>query len=74
MKSLGILALGIVLYALCIAPTEVGGQRFRRQNSGLYNLPDGADLIVGPYTTNFQCPESYGFYADVENGCRIFHV
>ncbi|XP_003740819.1 uncharacterized protein LOC100898776 [Galendromus occidentalis] len=48
--------------------------RVRRQSPLKYDLPDGADLIVGPYTTNFRCPETYGFFADVENNCRLFHL
>lgn len=42
----------------------------------LYELPDGAELIVGAnMRTNFNCDGlGYGYYADQENDCKIFHV
>ncbi|XP_003740704.1 uncharacterized protein LOC100905037 isoform X1 [Galendromus occidentalis] len=39
-----------------------------------YDLPDGAELIVGPIKTTFKCPEKYGYWADVDNDCKIFHI
>lgn len=40
-----------------------------------FDLPDGADLLVGSVRTNFACPQnSVGFFADTENDCKIFHV
>ncbi|OQR74152.1 cuticular protein-like [Tropilaelaps mercedesae] len=39
-----------------------------------YQLPDGAELLVGEVRSTFQCPEKYGYYADVDNDCRVFHV
>ncbi|XP_022652942.1 uncharacterized protein LOC111270705 isoform X2 [Varroa jacobsoni] len=39
-----------------------------------YQLPDGAELLVGEVRTNFHCPNKYGYYADVDNNCRVFHV
>jgi len=39
-----------------------------------YELPDGADLIVGNIRTTFKCPEQYGYFADVDNECKIFHI
>ncbi|CAN8004979.1 unnamed protein product, partial [Ixodes hexagonus] len=44
--------------------------RFRRE---AYLLPDGAKLLVGDVKTTFKCPGD-GYFADVDNGCRIFHV
>lgn len=42
----------------------------------LYELPDGAELILGPtIRTTFSCDGlGYGYYADPDNECRIFHV
>jgi len=39
-----------------------------------YDLPDGAELIVGQIKTTFKCPEQYGYFADVDNECKIFHI
>ncbi|XP_022248988.1 uncharacterized protein LOC111087255 [Limulus polyphemus] len=38
-----------------------------------YELPDGAELLVGNIRTTFSCPGD-GYYADVDNDCKIFHV
>ncbi|CAN7938597.1 unnamed protein product [Ixodes hexagonus] len=39
-----------------------------------YELPDGADLIVGSIKTSFNCPAKNGYFADVDNNCQVFHV
>ncbi|XP_013792159.1 uncharacterized protein LOC106476036, partial [Limulus polyphemus] len=40
-----------------------------------YDLPDGAQIIVGPIKTTFSCDGyRYGYYADVDNDCKIFHI
>uniref|UniRef100_A0A4Q8K6M6 U83-Liphistoxin-Lth1a_1 n=1 Tax=Liphistius thaleban TaxID=1905330 RepID=A0A4Q8K6M6_9ARAC len=44
-----------------------------RSKRAAYELPDGAELLVGPIRTAFAC-SSDGYYADVENNCQIFHV
>ncbi|XP_071538842.1 uncharacterized protein [Panulirus ornatus] len=39
------------------------------------NLPSGARLLLGDISTSFSCvDEPYGYYADQQNSCRIFHV
>lgn len=38
-----------------------------------YALPDGSGLLLGSISTSFQC-QGNGYYADVDNGCKIFHV
>lgn len=38
------------------------------------HLPAGAELIIGLVKTSFRCPLQYGYYADVDNDCKIFHV
>ncbi|XP_067119897.1 U-scoloptoxin(01)-Cw1a-like [Centruroides vittatus] len=46
--------------------------RVRRE---AYKLPDGAELIVGNIQTTFTCEGyRYGYYADIDNNCKIFHV
>lgn len=41
----------------------------------VFTLPDGAGLVVGSITGGFSCEgRIYGYYADVSNGCKIFHV
>lgn len=39
------------------------------------NLPSNATAIRSDITDNFSCAnKAYGYYADVENDCQIFHV
>ncbi|KAK7024221.1 hypothetical protein SK128_004555 [Halocaridina rubra] len=39
------------------------------------NLPSGASLLLGSIDTGFSCVNRpYGYYADQDNSCRIFHV
>ncbi|PRD27809.1 UNVERIFIED_CONTAM: hypothetical protein NCL1_34318 [Trichonephila clavipes] len=44
-----------------------------RAKRAAYDLPDGAELLVGPVRTSFVCSND-GYYADIENNCQIFHV
>ncbi|XP_055934222.1 uncharacterized protein LOC129963724 [Argiope bruennichi] len=44
-----------------------------RSKRAAYELPDGAELIVGTVRTSFACSND-GYYADIENNCQIFHV
>ncbi|XP_013775903.1 uncharacterized protein LOC106460713 [Limulus polyphemus] len=40
-----------------------------------YELPDGAELIIGPMKTTFSCEGRHsGYYGDVDNRCEIFHI
>lgn len=40
-----------------------------------YVLPDGSDILVANLKTTFKCDNRpYGYYADVDNDCKIFHV
>ena len=41
-----------------------------------YELPDGADTILeSGLQTSFSCDgRPYGYYADVANGCQVFHI
>merc|ERR1712106_427813 len=39
------------------------------------NLPSGASALLGDISTSFSCADRpYGYYADPENFCRIFHI
>lgn len=43
--------------------------------AGTLTLPSNATSIRADITDNFSCAnKSYGYYADVENDCQIFHV
>ncbi|XP_042229216.1 GATA zinc finger domain-containing protein 14-like [Homarus americanus] len=46
--------------------------------SGFYeplNLPSGASTLLGDISTSFNCLDRpYGYYADQDNACRVFHV
>ncbi|XP_037284456.2 uncharacterized protein LOC119177159 [Rhipicephalus microplus] len=45
-----------------------------RAKRAAYELPDGAELLLGGVKTSFQCPAKNGYFADVDNACLIFHV
>ncbi|XP_064100931.1 uncharacterized protein DDB_G0292186-like isoform X2 [Macrobrachium nipponense] len=39
------------------------------------NLPSGATLLLGRISSSFSCADRpYGYYADQESSCRVFHV
>ena len=42
----------------------------------MFDLPAGADsILTDPINTDFDCDQkSYGYYADVNNNCQLFHV
>ncbi|KOC68634.1 hypothetical protein WH47_06426 [Habropoda laboriosa] len=47
---------------------------YKNKTGGL-ELPDNATLIRENIVDNFSCKERiYGYYADMENDCQIFHV
>lgn len=59
--------------ALAVVIAVVASDRPRVKREA-YDLPDGAELVVGNIKTTFQCPEKNGYFADVDNDCLIFHV
>lgn len=60
---------------LCILFTIISVNAKSRSKREAFDLPDGADLLVGSVRTSFSCPQnSEGYYADIENNCQIFHV
>ncbi|XP_076292650.1 uncharacterized protein LOC143214939 isoform X2 [Lasioglossum baleicum] len=47
---------------------------FKNKTGGL-ELPDNATLIRENIVDNFSCQDRiYGYYADMENECQVFHV
>ncbi|XP_064487311.1 uncharacterized protein LOC135399442 [Ornithodoros turicata] len=38
-----------------------------------YQLPAGALLVLADITTSFECNRP-GYYADIDNGCKLFHI
>merc|ERR1719228_1003549 len=46
-----------------------------QEGSGI-GLPAGhEDILDNPYNPSFSCDgQEYGYYADIESGCQIFHI
>ena len=46
------------------------------QTAGGYQFPDAVqDILSGPISESFTCEgQAYGYYADVDNNCEIFHI
>merc|ERR1712001_491846 len=46
--------------------------------NAIEGLPaSAADLLDAPYDDGFNCDQQdagYGYYADVNNGCKVFHI
>merc|ERR1712173_477836 len=40
------------------------------------SLPAGSDAVLSsPYVDSFSCEgQAYGYFADVENNCEVFHI
>ncbi|KAF8782761.1 uncharacterized protein LOC129963699 [Argiope bruennichi] len=62
--------LSIALVFLSTLALSLAASRSKR---AAYELPDGAELIVGAVRTTFVCSNE-GYYADIDNNCQIFHV
>uniref|UniRef100_T1J9Q2 Chitin-binding type-2 domain-containing protein n=1 Tax=Strigamia maritima TaxID=126957 RepID=T1J9Q2_STRMM len=64
-----------LVVVVAIAAMVMAGPVVKRQAATTYALPDSAALIVGSITSSFSCEgQIYGYYADVANDCKIFHV
>ncbi|GFX04440.1 chitin-binding type-2 domain-containing protein [Trichonephila clavipes] len=62
----------VILCALACIAVVAAKSRSKR---AAFELPDGAELLVGSVRTSFACPAgAEGYYADTENNCQIFHV
>jgi len=53
-------------------------ERFGDAINGVFepmNLPSGASSLLGDISTSFTClNRPYGYYADQDNSCRVFHI
>ncbi|XP_014472227.1 PREDICTED: uncharacterized protein LOC106743163 [Dinoponera quadriceps] len=76
-KLLALLFVGFVALALSL-PQQTKTKRptpvFKSKTGGLL-LPDNATLIRENIVDTFSCQDRiYGYYADMENECQVFHV
>ncbi|XP_050687714.1 U-scoloptoxin(01)-Cw1a-like isoform X2 [Eriocheir sinensis] len=56
----------VVLFAACLIAVTA---------RSAYQLPYGAELLHRQIVNTFSCAgRPYGYYADVNNDCKIFHV
>ncbi|KAH7939102.1 uncharacterized protein LOC119403158 [Rhipicephalus sanguineus] len=61
--------------AVPVPDQEQGPVRGESPQSAYLGLPSGSDEIVSPIDISFSCAHrSLGYYADVGNECKIFHV
>lgn len=60
-----------IVFVLAIVAIAAAVPRTKR---AAYELPDGAELLVGSVKTSFTCPAKNGYFADVDNACLLFHV
>ncbi|XP_040572141.1 uncharacterized protein [Lepeophtheirus salmonis] len=58
-------------FAALFVATQVSSQ-----SPSAYQLPADAELTLdSPVSTSFSCDgQAYGYYADVDNNCQIFHI
>ena len=51
---------------------------YEEDPNAIEGLPaSAADLLDAPYDYGFNCDQQdagYGYYADVNNGCKVFHI
>ncbi|KAH6948424.1 hypothetical protein HPB50_024365 [Hyalomma asiaticum] len=59
---------------IVLAAVAVAAIALPRSKRAAYELPDGAEFLVGGFRTSFTCPAKNGYFADVDNNCQIFHV
>ncbi|XP_076314312.1 uncharacterized protein LOC143226788 [Tachypleus tridentatus] len=62
----------LILVALLSVGSAVVLSRTKR---AAFELPDGAQVLVKEVKTTFSCAGLHsGYYADVDNNCKIFHI
>lgn len=65
----------IALFVLSCLAVVLATPVVKRQAHFGYQLPGGAELIVKSLQAGFSCANRiYGYYADVEHSCQVFHV
>merc|ERR1719361_3185904 len=61
-----------------LAATQDYEAEYEDDPNAIEGLPaSAADLLDGPYDYGFNCDQQdagYGYYADVNNGCKAFHI
>ncbi|XP_076357844.1 uncharacterized protein LOC143250766 isoform X2 [Tachypleus tridentatus] len=62
--------MGTWIILACSIAAVTALPRYKRR---AYELPAGADLLVGNIQTTFSCPGD-GYYADVDNDCKVYHL
>ncbi|XP_011157347.1 uncharacterized protein LOC105194222 isoform X1 [Solenopsis invicta] len=77
-KLFAVLLLGLLAIALSL-PQQPKSKRptpvFKVSKTGGLRLPDNATLIRENIVDTFSCQDRiYGYYADMENECQLFHV
>lgn len=77
-KLLAALLLGFIAIVLSL-PQQSKSKRpapvFKQSKIGSLLLPDNATLIRDNIVDTFSCQNRiYGYYADMENECQVFHV
>ncbi|XP_046633092.1 U-scoloptoxin(01)-Cw1a-like [Daphnia pulicaria] len=76
MNSLAVIC-GLALFAVVLA-SPFGDHRVRRQAGTIeekLGLPSNATAIRNNIVDTFSCDgKIYGYYADVDNECQLFHI
>ncbi|KYQ53061.1 hypothetical protein ALC60_07789 [Trachymyrmex zeteki] len=77
-KLFTVLLLGLLAIAVSL-PQQPKSKRptpvFKQSKTGGLLLPDNATLIRENIVDTFSCNDRiYGYYADMENECQVFHV
>merc|ERR550534_910245 len=61
-----------------LAATQDYEAEYEEDPNAIEGLPaSAADLLDAPYDDGFNCDQQdagYGYYADVNNGCKVFHI
>ncbi|XP_022655203.1 uncharacterized protein LOC111265182 [Varroa jacobsoni] len=61
----------LVVLSTVMAVVVGSSHRLRRE---AFQFADAIDEVVGQVRTTFQCPQRYGYFADVDNDCKVYHV
>jgi len=65
--------IGIVVFVACVSANPLVKRQVPPGKG--YDLPAGAEEVLGEIKTTFSCDDKiYGYYADVDNDCKVFHV
>ncbi|XP_039306166.1 uncharacterized protein LOC105194222 isoform X2 [Solenopsis invicta] len=74
-KLFAVLLLGLLAIALSLPQQPKSKRPTPVSKTGGLRLPDNATLIRENIVDTFSCQDRiYGYYADMENECQLFHV